>query len=188
MKKFMLTMLITLTSSGALAQTCSVDITKSAPNSRFIAQDNGTVKDLKTGLVWMRCPLGKTWDRTQATCTGESQGTQWQTALKEIEDINSKALHKLHKFAGYDSWRLPNTKELFSLIEKGCIKPALNTKAFPNFTVSADPSTASTLWSSTAAGSGDVILVMDSDYGEILTQLPNKTGGNYGALLVTDGK
>ncbi|BCL73250.1 hypothetical protein TUMSATVNIG1_52230 [Vibrio nigripulchritudo] len=188
MKKFMLTMLLTLTSSGAMAQICAADITKSAPNSRFVAEDNGTVKDLKTGLVWMRCPLGKTWNNASGSCSGENLGTQWQTILNEVADINSKPLHKLHKFAGYEDWRLPNAKELFSLIEKSCIKPALNTKAFPNFMPADSFSTTSSLWSSTAAGSGDAALVMDARFGDVLTQLPNKSGGNYGALLVTDSK
>ena len=179
---------MSLTSTSIIAQTCSVDIEKSTPNSRFIASNNGTVKDLRSGLVWMRCPLGKSWDASSASCIGQRLGTQWQTALQDVADINSKPIHKLHKFAGYNNWRLPSAKELFSLIEKACIKPALNSKAFPNFTHSNDSPVSGTVWSSTAAGSGDVILVMDTDYGEILTQLPNKTGADYGVLLVTDDK
>ena len=191
MKKSLLLMLLSTVSWGAIAQTCISDISKSAPNSRFITNENGTVEDLKTGLIWMRCPLGKVWNSANNECTGKTASFSWQPALNEAHLINSSKLHRLHKFGGYENWRLPSIKELISLVEKACHTPTLNTKAFPNFIDLGEwsiPETTATLWSSTATGSGDSVLVFNSVFGETLIQSPNMAGGDYGALLVTDSK
>ncbi len=102
------------------AQTCKDDITPTTPDSRFTTNGNGTVTDNKTKLIWMRCSLGQTWDG--ATCSGDASTYIWQQALTAAES---------HGFGGSGAWRLPNIKELVSIVEISCYDPAINQTIFP---------------------------------------------------------
>ncbi len=122
------------------AQTCNPSIIAEAPDSRYTANENGTVVDKKTALIWMRCALGQTWNN--GICTDSPQGYNWQSALQNAESV---------VFAGESDWRLPNQKELQTLVESRCYSPAINLTAFPN-------ATSELFWSSSpiANSSGDV--------------------------------
>lgn len=123
MKPFTLPPLLLLLAYTPLgtAQTCSSNITADAPDSRYILNTNGTALDKKTGLLWMRCALGQFW--TGDTCIGLPQSSSWQQALQSAEN---------KVFAGQSDWRLPNIKELQSLLESSCYSPAINLTVFPN--------------------------------------------------------
>jgi len=105
--------------SLTLAQSCNPNIIADAPNSRYTMNVNGTVFDKKTALTWMRCALGQTWDNGE--CTGSAQMYRWRLALLAA---------KKTVFAGKKDWRLPNIKELQSLVENRCYDPAINLTAF----------------------------------------------------------
>ena len=62
--------------------------------NRFVAGGDGIVSDLATGLMWSRADSGK--------------GLNWQDALAWCEDLT---------LAGHDDWRLPNAKELQSIVD-----------------------------------------------------------------------
>jgi hypothetical protein len=104
------------------AQTCNTAIVADAPNSRYQITTS-TVLDKQTGLVWMRCAVGQTWNGTG--CTGLPTYMSWQTALQTAEST---------AFAGKSDWRLPNQKELQSLVESRCYAPAINTAIFAGAT------------------------------------------------------
>lgn len=106
--------------ASVYAQTCRSDIVASTPTSRFVDNANGTVTDSATGLVWKRCSEGQSWDG--ATCNGSAINDDWQYALEDGSDA---------VFAGASDWRLPNKKELNSLIERQCVNPAINLTVFP---------------------------------------------------------
>ncbi|WP_246327540.1 DUF1566 domain-containing protein [Candidatus Competibacter phosphatis] len=74
-------------------------------------QDNGdgTVTDVRTGLQWMRCSLGQTWQG--GTCVGWAEEYTWQEALDTAATLNRQG-----GYASYSDWRVPTKKELLTLI------------------------------------------------------------------------
>lgn len=102
------------------AQTCRNDITPTTPSQDFTNHDDGTVTHRKTGLMWMRCALGQSWNG--AGCTGDTQSYTWQDALQVADGFS---------FAGHSDWRLPDIKELGSIVEQACFSPAINATVFP---------------------------------------------------------
>ena len=109
----------------AQAQTCDHNnIRPSAPAARFIVDSNkGTVLDTRTGLTWKRCVEGQSGE----ACVGSTVYLNWGAALSRAE---------ASAFAGFKDWRIPNSKELESLLEVQCYGFAINLSVFPN-----DPST-----------------------------------------------
>ena len=108
--------------SLALAQTCVSGIQASNPTSvYFVNSVIGTVIDSRTGLMWDRCALGQSGP---ACATGSASAINWQSALD--------ATAALGTYKGYNDWRLPNYKELHSLIEECRVVASINEFAFPN--------------------------------------------------------
>lgn len=110
-----------LLAAHSSAATCRNDITASTPDQDFTLHNDGTVTHNSTGLMWMRCSLGQTWDGS--TCTDVASTFTWQNALGAAQS---------HNFAGHSDWRLPNKNELASLVEQRCVSPAINSKIFPS--------------------------------------------------------
>ena len=73
--------------------------------------DNGdqTVTDQKTGLVWQQASSASTMN--------------WSNGLSTCEGLT---------LANQSDWRLPNVKELRTLIDNTKSVPAIDTVAFPN--------------------------------------------------------
>lgn len=82
------------------------------PNPRFTNNGNGTVTDNLTGLIWLE----------NANCWG---GTNWPTALANCNQLASGSCG-LSDGSLAAEWRLPNVKELQSLIDFGYFDPALS--------------------------------------------------------------
>ena len=74
--------------------------------TRFLAQHN-TVVDQSTGLEWFRDASRLEFPMT------------WSEAFASLEAINARALF------GHADWRVPNRRELFSLISLEAINPSL---------------------------------------------------------------
>jgi len=138
MKSILLTLLFTLaTLSVATAQTCQTDtIVASAPTERFTDNGDGTVTDDAAGLMWKICSEGQTYEA--GDCLGSVVAYSWQGALQRAAAVNAAG------FAGHDDWRLPNHKELASIVERQCVDPAINLEVFPatpsHYVWSASPS------------------------------------------------
>lgn len=118
-------------SSVSLAQTCNESILFTKPTSDFeeYSLNNGLafdeIKDIKTNLIWKRCAEGQEWDGV--SCLFSATTHSWRGALSLAEG----------------DWRLPNIKELVSIVEMACTNPAINTSVFPN------TATSFRYWSST---------------------------------------
>ena len=111
-------------------------IPASNPDSSYSLHADGTATDTRTGLIWKRCAEGQIWNGS--TCTGSASLYSWPSARTQAATS---------RFAGENDWRLPNRKELFSLVEKCRISPAINGTVFP-----ATPS--SFFWSASPGADG----------------------------------
>lgn len=137
---------IGVAAGAAFAQTCNSSIVDEMPDSRYQANSNGTAVDLQTGLMWMRCALGQTWDSQNSKCTGSATTYTWESALQTVQTLDQNG-----GYAGYTDWRLPNLRELMSIDRYHCTNPTINLDIFP-----ATP--AELFWSSSPleASSGDI--------------------------------
>mgnify|MGYP000004596332 FL=1 len=105
-------------SSLVHAQICKTTIPRSAPDSRYqvVSGSQGAeVLDTYTRLIWQRCSVGQQWNGS--TCTGTAQLLSWMDALKTTQNT---------------AWRVPNIRELQSLIEDACLDSSVNYTWFPN--------------------------------------------------------
>jgi len=160
------------------------------PTADFTDNNDGTVTDDRTGLVWMRCSLGQSWDGN--TCTGIADGTlDWQSALQEAGRINDGSSNSDNDgqagFAGWTDWRLPSKNELASIIERRCAKPAINGALFPNVPM-AFFNTASWYWTSSPdAGTAANAWYIDFAQGSAETK-PKNTNSDIQVRLVRGGR
>jgi hypothetical protein len=81
------------------------------PNPRFTDNGDGTVTDNMTGLIWL-----KNANRFKAQI--------WAEALNECNTLEDDGT-ELTDGSSAGDWRLPNIRELHSLIDYGNIEPAL---------------------------------------------------------------
>jgi hypothetical protein len=154
------------------AQTCVAGIRASNPSSVYIVDAaNGTVTDNRTALMWDQCPRGL----SGAACTAGTIGTfTWQQALDTAATANSVS------YKGYADWRLPNVKELRSLVEECRGSPSINEWAFP-----ATP--AVTFWSSSPSSAVvSVAWAVDFDYGNAGTFV--RSANAFRVRLVRSGQ
>lgn len=121
---------------SSLANAVCESVAESTPNGELQDNGDGTVIDSTTGLMWKQCSEGQEND---AACTGSVSAYSWQEALQILETLNTNG-----GFAGHSDWRLPNIKELRSIVEVACHTPAINSVRFPN-------TPATNYWSSTAS-------------------------------------
>jgi hypothetical protein len=73
----------------------------------YTDNNDGTVTDTSTGLMWQQTDSSGSWDQALAYCEGL-------------------------KLGGYTDWRLPTSKELQSLADYSRYSPAINTTYFPD--------------------------------------------------------
>jgi hypothetical protein len=109
-------------------------------SSNLEDNQDGTVTDITTGLMWQKCSYGQEWDDINKTCTGNAMTRTWQQAIEAAGNMT---------LAGYNDWRLPNHNELHSLVEYTQENPSI-ASVLNNYTES------SHYWSSTTfAGNTD---------------------------------
>ena len=68
---------------------------------------DGTVTDMTTGVMWQQATEGS---------------MNWEAAISHCEALS---------LAGYDDWRLPNRRELRSIVDYSRYNPTIDTAVFP---------------------------------------------------------
>ena len=117
-------------------QNCRASIRPTTPSARFTDNGDGTVTDNDTGLMWKRCPEGLPGpgcDAYGAAGSGFDYAAlaySWQGALQRVQTVNASVDPDINP-GGHGDWRLPNIKELASIVERACVNPALNLGVFP---------------------------------------------------------
>jgi len=113
------------------------------PTSAFTTS-TATATHSLTGLVWDRCSLGQTWNNDTNHCDFAVNTYTWKNALKDVKIRNDTT------YLGFNDWRLPNKKELESIIENCGHNPAINQTIFPYMASSDYWSASSDYWSSSS--------------------------------------
>ena len=116
--------LVRLVSSSAAVESHFSDYS----DNRYTDNGDGTISDAQTGLMWSKCSYGQTYDANDANsdgiiCEGSPAFGTWQQAFAWAADSTDH---------GHSDWRLPNIKELGSIVDFGSAKPAINQSIFPN--------------------------------------------------------
>ena len=101
------------------------------PNPRFTDNLDGTVTDNLTGLVWLK----------NANCFGYRS---WHSALSDCDGLKT-GFCDLTDSSSPGDWRLPNYRELFSLVDAENYAPALPT-GHPFTNVQSNVYLSSTTW------------------------------------------
>lgn len=101
------------------AANANANVIESTPTSAFTDNGNGTVTHALTGLMWKQCAQSL----TGAGCaTSTAAIMSWSAALTAAVTDRT---------AGHSDWRLPNKKELESIVELCGYSPAINMTVFP---------------------------------------------------------
>ncbi|WP_290725052.1 DUF1566 domain-containing protein [Archaeoglobus sp.] len=79
----------------------------------YVDNSDGTVTDLNTGLMWTKTP-----DWNGDGIINYDDKMTYEEALAFVKKLNEE------KYLGYDDWRLPSIKELYSLIQFSGIDPS----------------------------------------------------------------
>ena len=166
-------LLLSLGAGTVRAQICKPEsIPASTPDSQLQDNGDGTITDTKTGLMWKQCAEG----RSGSDCaSGSAESIDSQEALQRAQTVNHSG-----GFAGFSDWRVPNIKELSSLVEHQCTDPAINLVRFPNTPIA-------TFWSASimasSVGPGAWSVDFDSGY-----TYWNDKYSNYQLRLVRSGQ
>jgi hypothetical protein len=116
-----LPILFLLAADAAWAVDCETD----ESTARFDVNNDGTVTEIQTGLTWMRCSIGQTWDGK--TCKGKPKALNWEEAINYVADLNKNG-----GYASHSDWRLPKLNELATISELRCGPPRINLVIFPH--------------------------------------------------------
>ena len=121
-------------SQGVVAQQTCLSDTASMSLELFHDNGDGTVTDMETKLMWMRCPSGQNW--LGQRCIGVAHGYGWLETKQYAAKVNRDG------DAFFSDWRVPSLRELATITDRGCVNPRTNLSVFPD-------TPAAPFWSST---------------------------------------
>lgn len=107
-----LTLLCVVVAGGAVSSSALAKGT-------YMARDH-LIVDLRFGVEWLRCTVGKVWDGE--TCSGE--------AVRLSHDQIEQAIAQANEQLG-EGWRLPTLDELEAMVCDTCGRPMIDQEVFP---------------------------------------------------------
>lgn len=111
-----------MVSSAALGIGVLLCTSAVAQGGRFsVSADQQQVTDQSTGLVWRRCEEGLRFEA--GACLGTALSFMHESALIRARTVATES---------GQGWRVPNVKELGSLIDRARRSPAVDTAFFPS--------------------------------------------------------
>lgn len=135
--KRLLPLVLAFSFSGLTHAACFDSTLKATRTPEELVTNGATVVDLVSGLEWQRCAMGATFDATSDRCIGSPLKFVWDAALREAKTASDASGTPANQ-----PWRLPNIKELQSVIDAACYRPVVRPGYYPD-----TPSDA--FWSST---------------------------------------
>jgi hypothetical protein len=111
----------TFTTGSGGAGNCTTQAPTDFKLIEWLENADGTLYDSGTGMTWDRCVLGQTWSAIAGACTGTPEALTWAAGLQRAN---------VAYFGGRNGWRVPNVKELESIVDRRCQSPALNPDFF----------------------------------------------------------
>lgn len=106
----------------------------SLPAARFRDNGDGSVTDMESKLVWMRCASGQQW--VERRCVGAATVHAWADAGRHADEAGIEGT------AFFNDWRVPSLRELATITDRACQNPRTNLAVFPD-------TPAAPFWSST---------------------------------------
>jgi len=152
-----------VTMSSVVASVCEnieAPIAQTTPTERFVIhEDAPVITDRGTHLMWTRCQLKLErvedvdyfkvdWEAEIDRCATLTNFNQF--TWKEALNINAASLEE--QMPLYSGWRLPNIKELSSIVERRCSDPAMNDELFRGGNMGR-------FWTSTPASGNEIWVV-----------------------------
>ncbi len=95
------------------------DLQKGVARS-YTDNGNGTISDNATGLMWQKCDVGLSGNDC---LTGTATLMNFATATSTCAGLS---------LGGFSNWRIPNVKELWTIVDYGTFNPSINVTYFPN--------------------------------------------------------
>ena len=156
--KISLCLFLLLCGNQLSAQICNDAITPESLDGRYEIDivDPSIALDLVTGLSWQRCPVGYVFNDQGDASEIDTHTCDLPDELTD-EDVDTTAFIIWNWYEAFEQadaegndFRLPNIKELQSLVYEACHTPSINTNIFPNVISDLVPNGLSaSFWSST---------------------------------------
>ena len=126
---------------------------------RFITDntvpDEKQIIDTQGHRIWQACSAGQ----NGTDCTETATMMNWKSALSYCQALS---------WGGHDNWRLPDVKELMSIVDFNTQFPAINSDFFPNtpfYGIDLNDNNAGQYWSSTSREYNDFALYVNFSFG-----------------------
>lgn len=118
-------LVLALLSTSVAAQTCIDNAPEIHSPGSLVDRKDGTILDINTGLLWSKCTVGEVFEAEENSCSGQPNNyPTWQDALKAVSHS------EINTVAGITDFRIPNIKELMSIVDYRCVSPSIDNSIF----------------------------------------------------------